>query len=226
MKKCIIMKALLSLLVATKCLSATTQRPHLLVVNNGKIEGSDLEKYLLGRKVSYIVVDKSSNIQDVMHYNFKGIILSGGPLMYSTGTVNIEFVNINFAAILNVECPVLGICFGHQTITELFGGKMGKLEQLAVGMQKVHVLKKVELFDGLPNEVVFKKFHYDCSTQIPYNFELIATSDVCYIEGIKHKTKPIFGIQFHPEGSDPYGYKLLDNFLRLCDCSFVTPEGQ
>ena len=197
----------------------------LLIVSNGTFQESNLENYLINRNVSYVVIDKTMNLASVMHHQFKGIILTGGPLLYSSGTVNIEEVNINFAALLNIDCPVLGICFGHQTITELFGGKMGRMQAASIGMQKVTLLKKVALFEGLPDEVEFKQYHYDCSTEIPYNFDLIATSDICYSEGIKHKTKPIFGIQFHPEGSGPLGYKVLDNFLRLCACTFTAADG-
>ncbi len=196
----------------------------LLVVSNGTFKGSNLETYLINRKASYVVVDKTMNLASVMHHHFKGIILTGGPLLYSSGTVNIEDVNINFAALLNIDCPVLGICFGHQTITELFGGKMGRMQEASIGMQKVTLLKKVAIFEGLPDEVEFKQYHYDCSMEIPYNFDLIATSDICYSEGIKHKTKPIFGIQFHPEGSGPLGYKVMDNFLRLCACTFSAED--
>lgn len=192
----------------------------LLVVNNGKIEGSDLEQYLHSRKVSYFVVDQSSDFADAMQHTYKGVLLTGGPLRYGLQNVPIEQVNINFAAILNLDCPILGICFGHQTIVELFGGKMGVLKELSDGPQKVKILQKVAIFEGLPDEPEFEQNHYDCSTVIPYNFDLIATSDICPVEGIKHKTRPIFGIQFHPESSEGYGYKVLDNFLKLCDCQF------
>ena len=193
----------------------------LLVIKNGTFYGTDLEKYLKNRAVSYLVVDKNSNFKRAMRHSFKGIILSGGPLLYSDPSVNIiESVNINFAALLNLDVPVLGICFGQQTIIELFGGKMGKMKALSKGMQQVTLVKKVAIFDGLPETVEMHQNHYDCGTQIPYNFELIATSDICKLEGIKHVTKPIFGVQFHPEGSGKLGYRVLDNFLTLCGCTF------
>lgn len=193
----------------------------LLIIKNGTFYDTDLEKYLQNRKVSYLVADKDSDIKKVMRHTYKGIILSGGPLLYSDKNVNIiESVNINFAAILNFDIPVLGICFGQQTLIELFGGKMGKMKALSKGMQHVQLLKKNQLFEGVPLEVEMHQHHYDCGTQIPYNFELIATSEICHVEGIQHTTKPIFGVQFHPEGSGKYGYKILDNFLTMCGCTY------
>lgn len=195
----------------------------LLVIKNGTFYGTDLETYLKNRKVSYLVADKNSDINKVMRHTYKGIILSGGPLLYSDKHVNIiESVNINFAAILNLDVPVLGICFGHQTLVELFGGKMGNMKKLSKGMQTVKFVHNTVLFDGLPNVLEMHQNHYDCGTQIPYNFELVATSNICALEGIKHATKPIFGVQFHPESSGKHGYQLLDNFLRLCGCTFST----
>jgi GMP synthase (glutamine-hydrolysing) len=195
-----------------------SRQPNLLIVDNGTIAGSDLEKYLQSRGVTYTVVKKSSQLAEIAGHAFKGIILTGGPLLYSSKSIDVESINIDTAVLLNFDCPVLGICFGHQTIVELFGGKICRLAQQSKGMQNVKILKYVEIFKGLPEEVAFKQNHYDCGTEIPHNFDLIATSDVCFAEGIKHLTKPIFGVQFHPEGSGEYGYLLLDNFLRLCGC--------
>ncbi len=195
----------------------------LLIIKNGTFYGTDLEEYLKSRAISYFVADKNDDFATIMNNHFNGVILSGGPLLYSSKDVNIiETVNINFAAVLNLDVPVLGICFGHQTLIELFGGKMGLMEKLSRGKQSVKILKRIPLFDGIPDDVEFDQYHIDCGTKIPYNFELVATSCVCPLEAIAHKTKPLFGVQFHPEGSGEYGYRLLDNFLRMCGCRFTA----
>jgi GMP synthase (glutamine-hydrolysing) len=196
----------------------------LLVIRNGIFYDTELETYLKSRNISYLVAEKDADFATIMQHRFKGVILSGGPLLYSAKDVDIEAVHINFAALLNIDCPVLGICFGLQTIIELFGGKMGKMKKLSEGMQKVQLIKQSVLFEGLPHEVDFQQNHYDCSTKMPYNFHLIASSKICPIEGIQHNKKPIFGVQFHPEGSGIYGYRLLDNFLKLCGCIFTNPQ--
>lgn len=192
------------------------QEYDLLVIDNYKLPGSDLEKYLHTRNLSYLVATKKTPFSKIMRHRFKGVILTGGPLCYSSKKLDVEDINVNFAAILNLDCPILGICFGHQTIAELFGGKMSRLQEFSEGKQEVQLLQEIDLFDGLKPDTEFSQSHYDCVIEIPYNFDLIATSQVCYAEAIKHKTKPIYGVQFHPEFSGKQGYKLLDNFLKIC----------
>ncbi|MFC2153918.1 gamma-glutamyl-gamma-aminobutyrate hydrolase family protein [Candidatus Altiarchaeota archaeon] len=191
----------------------------LLVIDNGSIHTSDLKKYLKIRNVRFVVAKKNSRLKTLMKHRFKGVILTGGHLVYND-KINIEDININLAALLDLDVPVLGICFGHQTIAEAFGGRVRKMKKTINRLEKIKVVKKRPIFQDLPPSFIMEEFHHDCICELPYNFELLAKSQSCRIEAIKHKKKDIYGVQFHPEASGEQGHKILDNFLNICKINY------
>lgn len=114
--------------------------------------------------------------------------------------------------------PVLGICYGHQIIGSAFNAQMRDLGQTSRGYEKVSVIKKHPLFDGLPSEVVVAESHRQELTRIPDEFQHLAQSTTSNVEAMVHRSKPIYGVQFHPErsnGEHPHGRMILQNLLRL-----------
>lgn len=191
----------------------------ILIVNNNDSDNirPALKEYLTSRKIEYLVVDRNSDLNAIILKNkFKGIILTGGPLLYSQKDINLEDVNPNLVALLNLDCPILGICFGHQTLAKVFGGEVSKMPKLIKGLEEIKIINNVAIFKGMPNKFNMEQNHSDSVSKVPDCFEIMASSKTCAFEGIKHKTKPIFGFQFHPELSGELGYKLLDNFIELC----------
>jgi GMP synthase (glutamine-hydrolysing) len=158
-----------------------------------------------------------------MKHRYRGVILSGGPLRYDS-EINIENVDIDLAVLLDLGVPTLGICFGHQTIVEAFDGRIKKLKKMLHKQERIEITKRCDLFKGLPKRMYMEEYHRDYASQLPYNFERIAKSPSCSIEGIKHKNKHIYGVQFHPEASGELGTKLLDNFLHICKLKFKLPK--
>ena len=187
----------------------------LLLVDNGSKHTPELKEYLKDRHINFVLAKKNSNLKKALRHRFQGAILSGGPLQYSSN-INIEEVNINLVTLLELKVPILGICLGHQTIAEAYGGKVRKMKNTIHKQEKITVVKHCQLFQGLPRSFYMKEYHQDRVYRLPYKFELLAHSTSCHIEAIKHKTKPIYGVQFHPEASKEEGYKLLDNFLKIC----------
>jgi len=187
----------------------------LLVVDNGSVYTSDLYKYLKKRKVNYKVAKSNSNLRNILKHRFKGVIFTGGPLLYDT-KVDVNKVDIDFAILLDLSVPIIGICFGHQTIVEAFDGNISGPFKEIEGFEEIHILKRIALFRGLPKKVGMFEAHFDCATRVPYGFEVVAKSKSCKIEAIKHKKRQIYGVQFHPEVSGEQGYRLLDNFLKIC----------
>ncbi|MBU2020057.1 MAG: gamma-glutamyl-gamma-aminobutyrate hydrolase family protein [Bacteroidetes bacterium] len=143
---------------------------------------------------------------------YQGIILSGAPKLITE--IDLTDILSSFKFIKETEIPVLGICFGHQLIGILHGAFGSKMREDR-DWQDIEKLEDNILFKNLPNPVLMTEDH--CETiSIPPNFILLASSDACVNEAMKHPSKDIFGVQFHPETSGNLGYKLIHNFCNLC----------
>lgn len=142
--------------------------------------------------------------------------------------------------------PVLGLCGGHQLLAYVFTRDLRKVEKLddepmrrlapgeadvepgyhpgwftEKGMQPVRVLRRDDpLFASLPETIMVLQAHYCEVKELPPNFTLLATNDNCRVQAMRHRERPIYGVQFHPEGyteAYPHGRVLLENFFRLAE---------
>lgn len=143
----------------------------------------------------------------------KGVILSGGPYsVYAEDAPHVDH------AVFDLNVPILGICYGMQELAWINGKQVGRGEKREYGRATLNVLsKKDPLFQGVDNSTVWMS-HGDKLHGLPTGFEVIATSDNSPYCGIVHETKPIYGIQFHPEVThSSQGKILLKNFaVNLC----------
>lgn len=144
-----------------------------------------------------------------------------------------------------VEVPTLGLCASHQLLGFMFNDgfrSMAKLKDEMMrplrpgepdvldpnsdalgyfceeGFYPVSVESPDPLFDGLPNQVVVRQSHYAEIKIMPKDFDLIASNENCRIQAIKHRHRPLYGTQFHPEyyvSFYPHGRKILENFFRI-----------
>ncbi len=147
----------------------------------------------------------------------KGIILSGGPASTIDGSspqVSLE--------ILNSGIPVLGICYGQQTLCSQLGGKVEHSIKREFGRAKIKIKGKSNLFrDFEDNTELVWMSHGDKVTELPENFSVIAESENAPFAAIANDDKRIYGVQFHPEVvHTPNGSKILENFTQyICGCS-------
>jgi len=126
--------------------------------------------------------------------------------------------------------PVLGICGGHQYLAIAYGGEVGpihcpKKRDGYKGCKGEHGFETVlirdnddPLFAGLPISVVMKESHYEEVKDLPNDFEVIASTALSQNQVIKHRSRTLYGVQFHPEihdGKHPHGKRLLKNFLEM-----------
>ena len=115
---------------------------------------------------------------------------------------------------LNV--PILGICVGAQFIAEHFGGRSSTATYPEYGKTEIFVDEIDELFVGLPEKFVAWESHNDEIKDLGEHLISLAHSKNCKYQAIKHKTKPIYGVQFHPEVQHTeYGEEIFKNFLKL-----------
>jgi GMP synthase (glutamine-hydrolysing) len=113
--------------------------------------------------------------------------------------------------------PILGICYGHQIIGSAFGAPLRDLGQMLRGYEKVSVVQKHPLFDGLPSDLQLAESHRQELTKVPHEFQHLAQSTTSKVEAMVHRSKQIFGVQFHPERSNddhPHGRMIIQNLLK------------
>lgn len=189
------------------------KQPKLLVIDCGSNKTKYIEEIVddyIDVKQGRLMDISADDIEDVV-----GVILSGAPLLVTEIDPTPYIDKLSW--IKTCEIPVLGICFGHQIIGLMHGAFATRMREDR-DWQIIEAYEECPLFNRFPNEIEMMQDH--CETiSIPADFELIASSDACVNEVMQHKTKPIFGVQFHPEVSGNHGKLLIENFIKLTNPS-------
>ena len=144
------------------------------------------------------------------------VILTGSSALLSKPRTR-ELFQPEMDLVRSAKFPVLGICYGHQIIGSAFDAPMRDLGQMFRGYEKVSVVKKHPLFDGLPSDLVVSESHRQELTKVPNEFQHLAQSTTSKVEAMVHRSRPIYGLQFHPERSNdehPHGRMILQNLLK------------
>jgi GMP synthase (glutamine-hydrolysing) len=187
----------------------------LIVDNQSAFIKKFKRQYLAEQDFDYVFFDHNQPITLSAKTKIKGIILSGGkgnpyePLNLTS----------NYVALMNFNVPVLGFCLGHEIIAVGYRGRIKKLAEYHGKKELVTITKPEDsIFEGLnKTEVSLVKRHSFHVSELPPNFESLATSSTCSNEIIKHKSKPIYGFQSHPEVSGEDGMHMVKNFLKICN---------
>ena len=143
-----------------------------------------------------------------------GILLSPGPCDPDKAGICLDLVG----AASSLRIPLLGVCLGHQTIGQYFGGQVIKCHEIVHG--KLGIIKHDNsfLFKGLPSPIEATRYHsliVDRST-LPKELTVTAETEDGIIMGLSHKKLPIHGVQFHPESiASQYGHDILKNFINI-----------
>jgi len=144
--------------------------------------------------------------------NPPGLILSGGPTSVYEDDLGLS------KELLNLTIPILGICWGHQFIAHSLGGKVKYGDKGEYGHSIVHVDEGDLILKGMGPDFQAWVSHRDEVVTLPPDFIALAHSETCKIEAMRHKTRPIFGVQFHPEVFHTHNGKLiLKNFTEACN---------
>ena len=183
----------------------------ILIVNNAKPGITEFTTPIEQIVMKSGGTSVSAEYASCLNFNFDafdGVILTGSP----QGDDIVEHHLPYFLWIKNFDKPVLGVCAGHHITGFMYGSKILRSEEPESGDFSVTVIKKDILFSGMPVTFKVRQMHNDSIT-LPEEFELLATSKTCYNQVMKHKIKPLYTCQFHPEY---YNHELIRNFITLC----------
>lgn len=159
-----------------------------------------------------VIRNDEMNVDEIKALKPEYIILSPGPKRPQDAGVCIDV-----AKNLGDESKILGVCLGHQSICEAYGATITYAKELMHGKQSVCEVDNTDvLFKGLDKNVVVARYHSLAADEktMPDCLKVIARTDDGEIMAVKHKTKNIWGVQFHPESiMTPDGITMLKNFL-------------
>lgn len=155
------------------------------------------------------------DINSIKEFNPKAIILSGGPSsVYEEDAPKID------KELLNLNIPILGICYGMQIIVHTLGGVVEHSEKREYGQTNIDITDNTSIFSGFSNKGLVLMSHGDSIKQVPEGFTVVAKTDNTPYAAIENKEKNIYAIQFHPEVNlTENGIKIIENFLfNICRC--------
>jgi len=167
---------------------------------------------------------------DLDRPNVKAILITGRSKL-----VGPEHDRRFYPLIRETRIPIFGFCGGMQLISQAFSAEVVPLRKLREGeadpnpgyhpgqfkewgYTPVRIVRRDPLFEGLPDEIVVREAHAFHVAETPAEFDLLASTAECPVQAIKHRTRPVYGTQFHPEVHDddhPHGRVVVENFFRL-----------
>lgn len=161
-----------------------------------------------------VVRNDALTVSEIEGLNPSHIILSPGPGYPKDAGICEEVVSR-----LGGSIPILGVCLGHQAICEAFGGRIEHAQQLMHGKQSIVEVDTDEpLFKGLAKKTMVARYHslVAAPDSLPEYLKIISRDERGEIMAVRHKTMPIYGVQFHPESIlTPQGTTIMKNFLKM-----------
>ncbi|NBU58422.1 MAG: aminodeoxychorismate/anthranilate synthase component II [Betaproteobacteria bacterium] len=184
----------------------------LLMIDNYDSFTYNLVQYFgeLGQDVRVHRNDEIT-VEDIARMRPDHIVVSPGPCTPNEAGISVATIR-RFAG----EIPILGVCLGHQSIGQAFGGRIVRAKQLMHGKTSLVHHNDTSVFRGLPNPFTATRYHSLVIEResIPDSLEITAWADDGEIMGVRHKTLAVEGVQFHPESIlTEHGHAMLGNFV-------------
>ena len=183
----------------------------VLVIDNYDSFTWNLVQYLgeLGAD-AHVVKNDEIGPDDVARADADGVLVSPGPCTPNEAGVSLE-------AVARANVPVLGVCLGHQSIGQAFGGKVVRADRLMHGRTSPILHEGAGIFEGLPSPFVATRYHSLLveRASLPDCLEITAWTAEGEIMGLRHKERDVEGVQFHPESVlTDHGKRLLSNWVK------------
>ena len=185
----------------------------LLMIDNYDSFTYNLVQYFaeLGEEVAVHRNDEIT-LEQIETLQPQHIVISPGPCTPNEAGVSVPTIK-RFAG----RIPILGVCLGHQSIGQAFGGRIIHAKQLMHGKTSAIHHNNTSVFRGLPNPFTATRYHSLVieRASLPDCLEITAWTDDGEIMGVRHRTLAVEGVQFHPESIlTEHGHDMLDNFLK------------
>jgi len=195
---------------------------NIIVVNNYKEEEKAKQALhnlarCTGQNLEMLDYRTRDLLDLVIHRSPDTAILTGSNFMLSKSDTKTVF-RPEMDLVRKLDIPFLGICFGHQLIGVAYGAQVTDLGESVRAFKEVRLIEDDPVFDGLPETIRVSESHRQALTNVPKGFRHLAESPTSRVEAIAHETRPIYGLQFHPERSDdknPHGRTIIQNFMKL-----------
>ena len=186
----------------------------ILVIDNYDSFVFNLVQYL-GQLGAECVVVRNDEIAVTEADNFDGVLISPGPGVPEEAGVSMEM--IRYCA--DKKIPLFGVCLGHQAIAAVFGGVVSRAPELLHGKTSQVHHKEVGVFTELPSPFTATRYHSLAVERdsVPADLQITGETENGIVMGLRHKTLPIEGVQFHPESVlTEHGHMMLANWLTEC----------
>jgi anthranilate synthase component 2 len=185
----------------------------VLFMNNRDSFVWNLVDYVSIFEPDTIVVPNTIPLENMKQLNPDAIVISPGPGHPS----NPKDIGTCLEIIRESKVPLLGVCLGHQAIAVAFGGEVAHSPSGPLhGKTSLIHHNGNSIYQGLTNPLAGGRYHSLAITRLPHELEATARTDDGIIMGLRHRQRPIFGLQFHPESVlTPDGLQIIENFLKL-----------
>lgn len=186
----------------------------LLLIDNYDSFAFNLVHYL-GELGPQVVVQRNDaiTVDEVIALKPQGIVISPGPCDPDRAGICLELVSRCASTI-----PILGVCLGHQAVSQAFGGRIVRATAVMHGKLSAISHNGTGLFEGLPSPFQATRYHSLIveRASLPDCLEITAETEDGVVMGVAHRALPAYGVQFHPESiASEHGHRLLENFLVL-----------
>lgn len=176
-------------------------------------------------KVYCEILPYNAPIEEIRRRKPQGIILSGGPssaVKMGNGSAGVEADGNSLephGGVFALGVPILGICYGHQIMARLLGGKVRRAPRHEYGLSKITLSRSAKIFDGIEAKFDVWMSHGDEVAALPYGFVILGATENAPYAAIAHPGKKLYGLQFHPEVSHTEnGASIIKNFLfSICE---------
>ncbi len=187
---------------------------HILLIDNYDSFTYNLVHYFnaLGATVE-VVRNDALSVDDILGKKPDGLVISPGPATPYEAGVCLELLRVNQGKI-----PLFGVCLGHQSIGQAYGGNVVRAHEVMHGKTSAVSHTNQGIFNRIPSPFTATRYHSLIveRASLPDCLEITAETADGTIMGLQHKTLPVFGVQFHPESiASEHGHAILKNFLDI-----------